>query len=130
VAGPDLSSSVPAEGVVLVSVHGEHDIASAPGLRGAIEQALARSQHVVVDLTPATFVDSTVLGVLLGARGRAEEEEVGYAVVLEPGDGDPAVRRVLEVTGLDGLLPVHRDRDAAVRTLAAPAPPDPPAPGS
>ncbi len=120
-AGPDLGSSVPVEGVVLMTVHGEHDIASAPDLRGAIEQALARSQHVVVDLTPATFIDSTVLGVLLGARGRAEEEELGYAVVLEAGAGDPAVRRVLEVTGLDALLPVHADRDAAVRAVAGAA---------
>jgi anti-sigma B factor antagonist len=104
-----------------MTVHGEHDIASAPDLRGAIEQALARSQHVVVDLTPATFIDSTVLGVLLGARGRAEEEELGYAVVLEAGAGDPAVRRVLEVTGLDALLPVHADRDAAVRAVAGAA---------
>ena len=128
-AGPDLSSSVPAHGVVLVAVHGEHDIASAPGLRVAIEEALSRSQHVVVDLTPSTFVDSTVLGVLLGARERAQEEEVGYAVVLEPATGDPAVRRILEVTGLDQLLPVRADRDAAVRAVAGtpPAAPDAPA---
>jgi anti-sigma B factor antagonist len=132
VAGPDLRSSAPADGVVLVTVRGEHDIASAPDLRGAIEQALSQSQHVVVDLTPATFIDSTVLGVLLGARGRAEEEEVGYAVVLEAAGGDPAVRRVLEVTGLQDLLPVHRDRDAAVKLVAA-APADPgggPGPGA
>lgn len=118
-AGPDLSSSAPADGVVLVAVHGEHDIASAPNLRTAIEAALGRSQHVVVDLTPATFVDSTVLGVLLSARQRALEEEVGYAVVLEPATGDPAVRRILEVTGLDQLLPVHPSRDGAVRAVAA-----------
>ncbi len=118
-AGPDLSSSVPADGVVMVAVHGEHDIASAAGLRTAIEEALARSQHVVVDLTPSTFIDSTVLGVLLSARERAEEEEVGYAVVLEPGTGDAAVRRILEVTGLDALLPVHAERDAAVQAAGA-----------
>ena len=123
-AGPDLSSSAPADGVVLVAVHGEHDIASAPNLRMAIEDAFARSQHVVVDLTPSTFVDSTVLGVLLGARERAHEEEVGYAVVLEPAGGDPAVRRILEVTGLDELLPVHAERDAAVRPVATPGAPD------
>ena len=128
-AGPDLVSSVPADGVVLVAVHGEHDIASAPGLRAAIEAGLGRSQHVVVDLTPATFVDSTVLGVLLGARERAREEELGYAVVLDHAMGDPAVRRILEVTGLDDLLPVHRGRDAAVRDVAA-APRAPDAPGA
>jgi anti-anti-sigma factor len=119
VAGPDLVSSAPADGVVLVAVHGEHDIATAPGLRAAIEEGLGRAQHVVVDLTPATFVDSTVLGVLLSARERAQEEELGYAVVLQPAEGDPAVRRILEVTGLDGLLPVHPERDAAVRRVAA-----------
>ncbi len=126
-AGPDLSSSAPAAGVVLVAVHGEHDIASAPNLRTAIEEAFARSQGVVVDLTPSTFIDSTVLGVLLSARERAQEEELGYAVVLEPAAGDPAVRRILEVTGLDELLPVGVERDAAVRALAgAPDAPDAP----
>jgi len=119
VAGPDLSSSAPADDVVMVAVHGEHDIASAPALRAAIDEAFGRSQHVVVDLTPATFIDSTVLGVLLSARERAQEEEVGYAVVLDAAAGDVAVRRILEVTGLDVLLPVHTERDVAVAAAAA-----------
>ena len=60
-----------AEDVVVVVVEGEHDIYTAPTLRERLDEAIARGAGVVVDLTGATFVDSSVLGALLDARRRA-----------------------------------------------------------
>ena len=59
--------------VVVVLVEGEHDIYTAPTLRERLEEALGRGGGIVVDLTGATFVDSSVLGALLDARRRALE---------------------------------------------------------
>src|SRR5258705_9205131 len=59
--------------VVVVVVEGEHDIYTAPTLRERLEEALGRGGGIVVDLTAATFVDSSVLGALLDARRRAIE---------------------------------------------------------
>jgi anti-sigma B factor antagonist len=54
--------------VVVIVVEGEHDIYTAPTLRERLDEALGRGGGVVVDLTAATFVDSSILGALLDAR--------------------------------------------------------------
>jgi hypothetical protein len=58
-----------ADDVVVVLVEGEHDIYTAPTLRERLDEALERGGGVVVDLTAATFVDSSVLGALLEPGG-------------------------------------------------------------
>src|SRR4051812_50059829 len=74
--------------VVVVVVEGEHDIYTAPTLRERLEEALGRGGGIVVDLTAATFVDSSVLGALLDARRRAIE--AGGGEIVRPGEGGAA----------------------------------------
>jgi anti-sigma B factor antagonist len=97
--------------LAVVTLGGEHDIATAPDVRAAIEQA-QDAGAAVVDLTPARFVDSTILGVLIAARDRAHERGDGFAV-LHGADAEPSVRRILDITGLVPLLPVVGSLDAA-----------------
>ena len=97
----------------MLSVQGEHDVYTAPSITEQVDALIGERVPFVIDLTPATFVDSSVLRVLLEARRRAEEEGVGFAVALGQDDSG-AVRRVLEVTGLIPVLPVHPARDAAL----------------
>ncbi len=117
--GPHITQR--AEGDLLVlEINGEHDIASAPELRSAFESALGEHPGVVADLTPASFIDSTILGVLLGAREQAREHGRGYAVLLGA-EGELAVKRIIEVTGLGPILPVHDTLAAAIAAAAAPS---------
>jgi anti-sigma B factor antagonist len=104
-------------GVVIVSLRGEHDLTTAPALRERMEEAVGRRTGVLVDLTSAEFIDSSIIGVVLEGQRRALEEGIGFAAALE--GGGPAVRRVLEVTGLDTNLPVHSSLDAALEQAAA-----------
>jgi anti-anti-sigma factor len=107
-----------AEDVVVVVVEGEHDIYTAPALRERLDEALARGGGVVIDLTTATFVDSSVLGALLDARRRALEAEQGFVVCV--GEAvEPGVQRILDVTGLVPVLPVVNGRDAALDAVRA-----------
>ncbi len=101
--------------VVVVVIEGEHDIYTAPALRERLDEALDRGGGVVVDLTGATFVDSSVLGALLDARRRAHEAAQGFVVCI--GDTvEPGVRRILDITGLVPVLPVVNGRDEAITT--------------
>ena len=99
--------------VVVVGVEGEHDIYTAPALRERLDEALERGGGVVVDLTRATFVDSSVLGALLDARRRALEASQGFVVCVGE-TVEPGVRRILDITGLVPVLPVIEGRDAAI----------------
>jgi len=99
--------------VIVVVVEGEHDIYTAPTLRDRLTEALGRGGGVVVDLTAATFVDSSVLGALLDARRRALDAGQGY-VVCVGAQVEPGVQRILDVTGLVPVLPVVGGLDEAI----------------
>ena len=99
--------------VVVVVVEGEHDIYTAPTLRERLDAALERGGGVVVDLTAATFVDSSVLGALLDARRRALDADQGYVVCVGE-QVEPGVQRILDITGLVPVLPVVGNRTLAI----------------
>ena len=99
--------------VIVVVVEGEHDIYTAPTLRERLDEALGRGGGIVVDLTAATFVDSSVLGALLDARRRALESSQGFVVCVGE-TVEPGVQRILDITGLVPVLPVLRGREEAI----------------
>lgn len=93
--------------VVVVSPYGELDIADAPALRAALLAACGRASGLVVlDLAAVTFLDSTILGVLVAARKRLQSD--CRLVVVNAG---PRVLKVMRLTGLDEALNVHALND-------------------
>jgi anti-sigma B factor antagonist len=98
-------------GLAVLTISGEHDLSTAPNLRRRIDSLLDEGSATVVDLSPATFIDSSILGVILDGRRTAEAAGIGFAVVHA--GGADAVDRVLEVTGLRAELPVHARREEA-----------------
>jgi anti-sigma B factor antagonist len=100
-------------GVVIVALGGEHELFGATKLQRRLEALLDEGLSVVVDLTDATFLDSSIVSVLLRARDRARQTGAHYAVVLDESSGE-SVLRMFEITGLDRFLPVVRDREAAL----------------
>lgn len=104
--------------VKVVSVRGEHDIYTAPTLRDRLDEALSGGASppavgVIVDLSAATFLDSSILGALLEARRQALEKGLGFVVSLGE-DPEPGVQRILEITGLVPVFPVVRALDEAL----------------
>ena len=104
------------DGVEIVELKGEHDLGTLPQVKEALEAAAESGRAVIIDLSLATFVDSSILGAVLDARRLAAETGGGFAVASD-GASEP-VRRVLEVTGLAEELPVHSTREAALEALA------------
>jgi anti-sigma B factor antagonist len=103
-------------GLAVVTISGEHDLSTAPNLRRRLDGLLDERVATVVDLSPATFIDSSILGVILDSRRRAAEAKIGFAVARS--NGSDAVDRVLEVTGLRSELPVHARREEAVEAAS------------
>jgi anti-sigma B factor antagonist len=98
--------------LAVLTISGEHDLSTAPALRRRLDGLLDEGMATVVDLSPATFIDSSILGVILDGRRRAADANIGFAVARS--NGSDAVDRVLEVTGLRAELPVHAQREEAV----------------
>jgi anti-sigma B factor antagonist len=103
--GPQSISVRVEQDAAVVTLRGEHEAYTADKLARHLTGLLAEGVSVVVDLREATFIDSTVVGVLLAARRRADAAGLRFALVLGSQTGWP-VRRLLEVTGLDAHVDV------------------------
>jgi anti-sigma B factor antagonist len=103
-----------------VTFSGEHDLNTAPELRDRLAGVIEGNRPIVVDLSGAAFIDSSIIGAVLDARREAHVKGLGFAVALTK--GAQPVERVLEVTNLTSTLPVHRTRDAAVAEALSGAP--------
>lgn len=90
----------------IVALQGEHDAYSSTRLENELAVLLDGRFGVVLDLTEATFIDSQTLSVLLATRHRAEEAQLGFAVVL-PAEGHVHLHRRLDVTGLKAAFAVY-----------------------
>jgi anti-sigma B factor antagonist len=110
-----IATESPRQGITLLRVSGEHDLYTAPDLRDRLKESLAAG-HVVVDLSDATFVDSSILGALLGARQRAHEDGRGFAVSMSD-SASKTVRQVFEITGLIPAMPVLASVEEAMEAM-------------
>lgn len=105
---------LPADGVAGVAVRGEVELATAPTLTAALEEGIRRSSGAfVVDLVAVDFLDSSGVACLVRARALLGRDDRALALVCPPG----RVRRVLELTGIDELVPVYGSRDELARAL-------------
>jgi anti-sigma B factor antagonist len=89
----------------VVALTGEHDLSTVDELIAVLEQATS-SPGMVVDLSATSFIDSAVLGALIESHRGAAASGRRWALVVGKGSG-AAVRRILELTGLDAVMPVY-----------------------
>ena len=102
----------------VVALVGEHDAYSAERLESELTALLDEGQRIVVDLRDTTFIDSTTLSVLLGARLHAEQSSLGFALLL-PDRHYTQVHRILELTGLGRTFAIFGKLDAALAAVRA-----------
>jgi anti-sigma B factor antagonist len=88
---------------VVVRVAGEIDVYTAPRLREQLIR-LVGSGSVIVDLDEVTFLDSTALGVLVGALKRQRDHGGTFSVVASGN----RVRRLFDITGLTRVFPFYK----------------------
>jgi anti-sigma B factor antagonist len=98
----------------IVAARGELDVATAAGLRNALETARGSgARRLIADLAAVTFFDSAALGVIV-TSARQLRMSGGELVVVSD---DPRIVRVFEITGLDNVVRVERSLIEAVNEL-------------
>jgi anti-anti-sigma factor len=100
--------------IVAVCLEGEFDLANARDLRDEIDRALEGGNDLILDLSQATFVDSSIISVLV--QGSREARARQQNVVLQLGTA-AIVERVLELFAIEQVLPRAQDRKEAVRVI-------------
>src|SRR3954466_13700163 len=84
-----------------VAVTGEIDLFTAPEFKQRVSAPIdAGRSNVIIDLTATTFIDSSSLGVLIGAHRRLKLRGGSLLVVCE----HDAIVKTFRITGLDGFF--------------------------
>jgi anti-sigma B factor antagonist len=100
----------------VLAVRGEIDLFTAPELKQVLAESIEAGRvRIVVDLTETSFLDSTALGVLIGAVKRLRSRDGALAIV----NVDENISKTFEITGLDQIFTILPSREAAVDAVAA-----------
>jgi anti-sigma B factor antagonist len=100
----------------LIELGGEIDLYTAPEFKERMGAVIDEGKtRVVVDLSQATFIDSTTLGVLVGGVKRLRPAGGSLALVCT----DENIIKIFEITGLDRVFPIHGSRDEAMADVTA-----------
>ena len=101
---------------VVLTVGGEIDYGTSPQLKQRIDDHLKSDErHLVLDLSWTTFVDSTAIGVLMGASNRLREAGRGALGVV---CSNEQVLQIFQISGLESVVSLHRTCDEAISQLA------------
>ncbi len=102
----------------VIELGGEIDLYTAPEFKERMVELIEDGKkRIVVDLSSATFIDSTTLGVLVGGVKRLRPTGGSLALVCT----DQNITKIFEITGLDRVFPIHASRDEALSAVAAQA---------
>ena len=82
---------------------GDLDAGSAARVRAVLAECLDEGHDAVIDVAGLRFIDSSGIGVLVGALRRFDA--AGHALTLR--SPTASLRRVLDVTGLAGAFPLE-----------------------
>jgi anti-sigma B factor antagonist len=102
------------DAIVVISLEGEWDMANAAQLSEQTEQALAGDKHLILDLSRATFIDSSTIHALVKTHATASERRQRLVLQLATAAN---VERILEVSGIDQLIPRVSSRAEAIQTI-------------
>ena len=103
------------EGWSVVSLVGDLDYGHQAHVWNSFEEFVAAGRrHLIVDLSQVPFCDSTGLGILV----RLHRLTGGWTRLAAP---QGALRRMLEITNLDRVLPIYDSITEAAGDSASPA---------
>jgi anti-sigma B factor antagonist len=111
-----VSSQAVDDQTALVTASGELDLYSAPELKERVTRWIDLGRtRIVIDMSEATFIDSTAIGVLVGGLRRVQELGGSLELVCVHKD----ILRVLDIVGLDQVFAIHESREDALASQPA-----------
>jgi anti-sigma B factor antagonist len=104
-------------GRTVLEVSGEIDVYTAPALREKIVALVDEGTTIlIVDLTNVEFLDSTGLGVLVGALKRMRGIGGGFGLVCD----QERLLKIFRITGLDRVFTLYDSVEAASAGISGP----------
>ena len=110
----DLQVQQLADGIDCVSLAGRLDSSGVEAIDARLSSLTAtRAAHIVVDLSQVPFLASIGIRLLL-TNARALKQHGGRMALLSP---QSLVEEVLKLTGIESIIPIFHDLEAASAAL-------------
>jgi len=101
----------------VVTLGGDHDVASLDAVEDAFRVAGA-GRDLLVDLSACTFIDSTIIKLLLRTMRLLEATGARFELVIDPSPSGH-VARVSQLMGISEVISTHDSRSDGIRSLSA-----------
>lgn len=102
------------EGIPAVDVHGEIDVYTSPRVKETINGLIQEGHHhLIINLEGVRYIDSTGLGVLIGALKKVREHKGRIMLICT----NPQIKKIFNITGLVKIFEIYQDEDEASRAL-------------
>jgi len=98
-----------------VEVQGEIDVYTSPRVKETINELIEKGHYqLVINLEGVRYIDSTGLGVLIGALKKVREHNGRILLVCT----NPQIKKIFNITGLVKIFEIFKDEDEALQILA------------
>lgn len=87
--------------VPILKFAGVIDVYHAPEFKAMLNELIGKNYfHIIIDITEATYLDSTALAVFIGIHKKCIAQEGALRIICPKG----GIRRIFEITGLDHIF--------------------------
>jgi len=98
-----------------VEVQGEIDVYTSPRVKETINELIdAGNYNMVVNLEGVRYIDSTGLGVLIGALKKVREKSGKIVLICT----NPQIKKIFNITGLIKIFDIYKDEAEALGSFA------------
>jgi anti-sigma B factor antagonist len=98
----------------IVELTGEIDVYTSPKVKDAITDLIDKGRYnLIISLEDVRYIDSTGLGVLIGALKRVREHGGSVSLVCT----NPQIKKIFEITGLVKIFGMHENEASALKAI-------------
>jgi anti-sigma B factor antagonist len=103
----------PHDGAVCLLLSGEVDLANADDLRAHLDAVAQNDNNLIVDMAELRYIDSSGIKTLMDAHRIFKGTKRQMVLAAVP----PTVQRILDIVGVDRMVPVFASIEAALKDL-------------
>ena len=98
----------------IISVQGEIDVYTSPRVKEIINELIEQGHfNLIINLEGVRYIDSTGLGVLIGALKKVRENEGSINLICT----NPQIKKIFNITGLVKIFGIHKNEEEALKNI-------------
>jgi anti-sigma B factor antagonist len=98
-----------------VEVVGEIDVYTSPKVKEIIGELIDKGNYqLVINLEDVRYIDSTGLGVLIGALKKVREKDGSISLVCT----NPQIKKIFNITGLVKIFGIYKSEEEALGSIS------------